>query len=364
MVALGRPAGQRSIEPLTQSARAPGRVNLMGDHTDYNGGVALPMAIDLYTEVTFTRNDSGRILLFSAIDPRPASFPIDVSLDPRSLIDISPPWARLAAAMAALVRPASGGVGRISSTVPTGAGLSSSAALAVALALVFGAEGSPLTFAQLCQRSEAAAGSSVGLMDPLVSAGGRAGHALLIDFSKMTVDPVALPAGAEIVVVHSGQPRALGHTPYAARRAECEAAALELGGPLGLAEAADITGLLDPVLRRRTRHVVTECARVREFAGALRHDDLAGAGRLMVESHRSLAADFEVSTPALDELVDNLVHTPGVFGARLTGGGFGGCVVALTAPGALDVAAHPGRAWRVQASGGASLRTLSDPGAA
>jgi galactokinase len=345
-------------------ARAPGRVNLIGDHTDYNGGVALPMAIDLYTEVSFTQNDSGRVLLFSAIDPRPGSFPLEVSLDPRALVDISPPWARLAAAMAALVRPPSGGVGRISSTIPPGAGLSSSAALSVSLALVFGAEGSPLTFAQLCQRSEAATGSSVGLMDPLVSAGGRAGHALLIDFSRMTVDPVAVPADAEIVVVHSGQPRALGHTPYAARRAECEAAALELGGPLGLAEPADVTGLLDPVLRRRTRHVVTECARVREFTAALRHDDLAAAGRVMVASHRSLAADFEVSTPAIDGLVDNLVRLPGVYGARLTGGGFGGCVVALTAPGALDVEAHPGQAWRVRASGGAGLRVLSTTGVA
>ena len=266
--------------------------------------------------------------------------------------------------MAALVRPASGGVGRISSTIPAGAGLSSSAALAVALALVFGAEGVPMTFAQLCQRSEEAIGAPVGLLDSLVSAGGEDGHALLIDFASMAVVPVPVPPGAEVVVVHSGQGRALGHTPYAARQAECEAAALELGSPLGLAEPADVTGLLDPVLRRRTRHVVTEGRRVRDFATALREGDLTDAGRLMVESHRSMSSDFEVATPTQDAIVEDLVARPGVHGARMTGGGFGRCVVALTEPGALDVSAPGGLSWRVRPAAGASVRVLPAAGAA
>ncbi|MGP8059400.1 MAG: galactokinase [Acidimicrobiales bacterium] len=351
--AAAGPDRSRGLRTLV--ARAPGRVNLLGDHTDYNEGLALPMAIDLRTRATFTENDSGYILLYTALDSRSAEFPIDVSLDGDELGAITPGWAALAAAVASQARPVRGGIVRITSSLPTGAGLASSAAYAVSLAVVFGVDVPPAAFAHLCQRAEAAVGIDVGLMDPMVVAGARRGHAMLIDFSTLGFDQVGVPEGAEVVVVHSGQGRQLVGTPYAARRAECEAAALELGAPLGRAERADLPGILDPVLRRRTRHVVSECERVRAFAAAFADGDLPAAGRVMMESHLSLARDFECSTREVDDLVELLTTTRGVHGARMTGGGFGGCVVALAEPGVLDVGRWPGRAWRVTAAGGATL---------
>jgi galactokinase len=159
--------------------------------------------------------------------------------------------------------------------------------------------------------------------------------------------------------VHSGESRTLAGTAYGARRAECDAAARHLG-PLGLADAAAAGAMADPVLRRRARHVTSECARVRDFADAFTSGDLREAGRLMTESHRSLARDYEVSTPALDNLVAALGNRPGVHGARVTGAGFGGCVVALTEPGAIDVAALSLRAWRVRPAA-AAARLLESP---
>jgi galactokinase len=342
-------------------ARAPGRVNLVGDHTDYNEGLALPIAVDLATWVTFTESDADHVELHTSLDPAPASVPLEIVFDPDVLAGVEPPWARLAAAVVAQARPARGGVAVVTSTVPVGAGLSSSAAFCVALLAALGFEGTPTLVARLVQRAEAAVGADVGLMDPLVSAAGRAGCALLIDFSTLSIEEVPVPPGAEVVVVHSGERRQLRLTPYAARRAECDAAALELGYPLGKAEEADLPGFFDPVLRRRARHVVRECARVRAMAGALSAGDLPTCGRIMVESHRSLAEQFEVSTPAVDALVSSLVARPGVHGARMTGGGFGGCVVALCEPGALDPNEWPGRAWRVVPSAGATLRVASAP---
>ncbi len=387
------PAGGAAGQRRSVTARAPGRVNLIGDHTDYNSGLALPMAIDLATEVRLVEDGSDRLRLRSAMDPAPAvrpagrpdpasseawasdarwasevtgapavaELPLDLPFDPVAIAAVEPPWARLAAAVVAQCRPPAGGHVEVSSTVPVGAGLASSAAFGVALAMACGVQAPPVAMAHLCQRAEAAAGSDVGLMDPLVIAGALAGHALLVDFATLAVAPVALPPGAEVVVVHSGRGRRLVTSPYAARRAECAAAAVAVGRPLGQAEEADLPGLPDRVLRSRTRHVVTECRRVQAFADALRAGDLVTAGALMVESHRSLADDFEASAPAVDALVDELQATDGVYGARMTGGGFGGCVVALAEPGALDPAAWPGRAWQVRPSGGATV-AVTPPG--
>ena len=303
-------------------AFAPGRVNLIGDHTDYAGGYVLPIAVDLGTTVELAAG-GDHVELTSADEDAPARVPLDVA-DPSAL---QPPWARYVAGVVAELHPASGGRGSVTTTLPIGAGLSSSAALEVATALALGFQGTAVELALACQRAEQrASGVPCGVMDQLASAAGVDGHALLIDCGSLEVTPVPVPTDVEIVVVHSGESRALAGSDYARRRQE-----LEAGDP------------------RRVRHVRTENDRVLACASALRAGDVAGAGRLMLESHASLRNDFEVSTPALDALVERLRAIPGVHGARLTGAGFGGCVVALTAPGALD------EGWVVRASDGARL---------
>jgi galactokinase len=212
--------------------------------------------------------------------------------------------------------------------------------------------------ARLCQQAEeAATGVPTGLMDQLTVMAGIEGAALLIDFDDLSVRAVPLPEGAEVVVVHSGEHRSLDRTPYAARRAECDAAAYRLG-PLGRLGADAMLGLPDALLRRRARHVVTECDRVRWCAAALGSGDLVDAGRLMSASHTSLSEDFDASTPALDALVQHLQAIPGVYGARMTGAGFGGCVVVLAEPGAVDLTRLSTPAWRVRASNGARVQVL------
>ena len=325
-------------------AQAPGRVNLIGDHTDYTGGYALPMAVDRYTVVELTRGGDA-VELRSDVEADVAVVPID-TVDPS---DVAPGWARYVAGVVAVVRPTAGGRGTVTTTLPVGAGLSSSAALEVAVALALGFQGPPLELALACQRAEhLASGVPSGVMDQLASAAGVADHALLIDCQSYEVTPVPLPEGVEIVVLDSGQARTLVGSPYAERRADCEAAAA-IVGPLRQASVADVERIADDRLRRRARHVVTENARVLAFADALGAGDLDGAGTLMVESHHSLRDDFDVSTPALDALVEKLLGQPGVHGARLTGAGFGGCVVALADAGS----AAPG--WRMRAADGAAM---------
>jgi galactokinase len=336
-------------------AHSPGRVNLIGDHTDYNEGVALPMAIDLGTTVTFVPDGGTRVVLRATGEPEPADVDVDVALDPGYLRALEPRWARYVAAVVAVVRPDTGGRGAVETTLPVGAGLSSSAALEVATALALGFEAEPVIMARTCQRAEqAATGVPSGLMDQLVVSAAHPGCATYVDFADLSVEHVPLPEGLDVVVVHSGERRSLDRSGYAARRAECEAAAYRLG-PLGRVDPQAVLALPDAVLRRRARHVVSECDRVRWVAAALRAGDLAEAGRLMTASHDSLARDFEVSTPALDQLVEWLVAQPGVYGARLTGAGFGGCVVALAEPGSVDFTTLRTPAWRVRAAGAASV---------
>ena len=346
------PAGAPTRLVLADStlrvARAPARVNLIGDHTDYTGGLVLPMAIDRWTEVRVAEADERVVRLTSSLEDHAAVVPLDVD-DPSLL---TPGWARYVGAVVAEVRPRLGLVGTVVSDVPAGAGLSSSAALEVACALAMGASpDDPLALARLCQRAEhRAVGVPSGIMDQLACAAGIEGHALLIDCTSMRVTPVALPApdAAEFVVVHSGQQRSLAGSAYAERVAQC-AAAEAVVGPLRSAVVDDVARIVDDVVRARARHVVSENERVRSFVAALAAGDLGGAGSLMDASHESLRTDYGVSTDVLDALCRRLRALPGVFGVRLTGAGFGGCVVALCRPGAIT------EGWHVRAVGGAHV---------
>lgn len=328
-------------------AFAPGRVNLIGDHTDYNGGLALPMAIGLGVEVTYRAGTGSGLTIRTDLDPMTAEIPASGPL---------PSWAHLANALVEMVAPTTGGHAEVRSDLPVGAGLSSSAAFAVALLLALGVEPMPVEVARLCQRAESAIGVPVGLMDPLIAMSALPGHALLIDFTTLDTEPVPLPDDIEVVVVESGTTRSLDGSAYATRRSECEAAAGVLGSPLGTASIADLNRIRDPLLRRRATHVVTEVARVRAFVEAVSDADLRTAGELMTESHRSLRDQFDVSTQILDRLVETLRSIPGVHGARMTGAGFGGCVIALCSPGTRIEVAN--RSWRVRPAGGAWVRSL------
>lgn len=329
-------------------ARAPGRVNLIGDHTDHTGGLVLPMAIDLATTVEIELGGDV-VVLHSAIESEPAVVPLD-STDPSS---IRPGWARYVAAVVAAVDPTTGGTGTVATTLPVGAGLSSSAALEVAVALALGFDGTALELAQLGQRAEqTASGVPCGIMDQLASAAGVAGHALRIDCTTLEVRPVPMPPDVDVLVVHSGEARSLAGSAYAERAEACQRAEA-LIGPLRTASLADVAAIGDPVVRRRARHVVTENARVDDLVAALAAGDRTGLAEVMAASHASLRDDFDVSTAALDATVDQLVGTSGVIGARLTGAGFGGCAVALAEAGAPLPEGR--QAWRVQASDGASV---------
>ncbi|MCU1374647.1 MAG: Galactokinase [Actinomycetia bacterium] len=324
------------------TAWAPGRVNIIGDHTDHTGGWCLPAALGLGTTVTGEPGGDVVVLTSDAV-PGAAVVPIDIE-DPAT---VEPGWARYVAGVVAELRPAQGFTGTITSDLPIGAGLSSSASLQLAVALALGAGDDPLALARLGQRAEhRASGVPCGILDQLASAAGVAGHALLLDCTTLAVDPVPVPPAIELVVVPSGEQRTLVGSAYAERRAACEAAE-RLVGPLRHATDDDVAAITDPVLRRRARHVVTENRRVGLAVDALRAADGRRLGTLLVESHRSLAHDFEVSTPTLDALVARLLAVPGVHGARLTGAGFGGCVVAVTEPGTLA------EGWVVRPSAGA-----------
>jgi galactokinase len=300
---------------------APGRVVLIGDHTDYVGGLVLPMAIDLHTEVTGVRGGSSISLRSEQFDePVVVELPV---VDPSA---VRPEWGRYVAGVAAEFDPPAGLTGSVRSSVPPGGGLSSSAALELAVALALGSEDDPLTLA---------------------------GHALLIDCATEEATPVPLPDDVAVWVIESGQPRRLADSAYALRRAQAEAAAERLG-PLRDATPTAIDSLEDETLRRRARHVRSECDRVRAFAAAIAVGDLAGAGELVTDSHRSLRDDAEVSTDTLDQLVESLLARNEVLGARLTGAGFGGTVVALCREDAdLTGAGAGGR--RVRAADGAHL---------
>jgi galactokinase len=330
-------------------ALAPGRVNIIGDHTDYVGGLALPCAIDLAVTSTFERAEDIRLTSDATAEPAEFAIPVDGDAYAGTM------WTRLVRAVATRLPAVRGAHGRLTTTLPIGAGLSSSAACVVALALTLGFEDDDTDLVLLAQAAEQdATGVPVGVLDQLAIVHGKAGHVLVVHAAEVRATPVPMPSRAGLVIVPSGHHRALRDTPYAERRLEAERAMAEVGGLDG-ATLADALSVADPVLRKRARHVITENERVRECADAFANDDLRRAGELMLESHTSLRKDAEVSTKDLTQLVDALSTRKGVFGARLTGAGFGGSVIALVDLGAAAAIADTFGGRVVTASDGARL---------
>lgn len=314
-------------EPLL--VRAPGRINLLGEHTDYNDGLCLPAAIDRDLVVAAAPANSGFALVSDAADPAPIADAV-------------------AAELGAMGRPALGLVAGIASEVPVGAGLSSSAAYEVGTGLALAATANweipPMELAAACRRAEyRGLGVPCGPLDQIAVVAGRAGKALFLDCRNLAVTPTPLPGGTAIVVVDSGIKRALAASGYETRVQECREAAALLG-IASLRDAADVPigeleARLPPVLFRRVRHVLTENNRV-TAAAALRGSDPDAFGALMNASHASLSRDYEVSLPELDALAARVRAIDGVFGARLTGAGFGGSVIALVGEKAAGMVAR------------------------
>jgi len=276
----------------TWHGRAPGRVNLIGEHVDYLGGVVLPAAVDRHTEVT------GRAAPAWAVE----------SLVKGGVAYLRAIGEELGAPSQAV---------QVRSDIPAGSGLSSSAALLVAIAAGLRPEMDGVEAALACQRAEQrATGVQVGVMDQFAAALGRRGHALLLDCGSLEYRAVPFPIELRIAVIDSGEHRSLARTPYNQRRREAEA-----GQP------------------NRRRHVDSEIARVHAFVAALEQRDFARLGTLLKESHRSLRDDFEVSTPHVDALVEKAWAAPGCFGARIMGAGFGGSILALIERGSEDALA-------------------------
>lgn len=354
----------------TQVAVAPGRVNLIGGHTDYNEGFVLPVALDRVTRVALAPREDRRVRIATLDLDDATSFELDALGPPRTRRDwIAYPRGVLWALRRAGVN-LRGFDAMIESSVPPGAGLSSSAALELALmrgvAQLVQWPWDPLAAAGLCRRAEVEfVGVECGPMDQLCAAVGRAGHALFIDCRALSVQPVQLPAQVAVVVLDTGTRRRLEGSEFNARRQACA----ETAERLGVAALRDVDDLgaaltgLPADLRPLVRHVVEENARTWQAAQALRRGDVAALGALLRASHRSLRDHYRVSAPALDRMVAQAQAQPGCWGARLTGAGFAGCVVALVEAGVVEdfaertVAGYGegARAYVVRAGDGAGI---------
>lgn len=327
---------------------APGRVNLLGEHVDYNDGVVLPAAIDRTVRLA-AEPLPGRLVTLQALDlQQSVTFNLD---DLDNHCDAAghplPGWALYPAGVAWTLRKNGLEVGGMravfTSNVPIGAGLSSSAAVEVAFAALWqkmaGWPAEPLTLARLCQQAENRyVGVNCGLMDQFASACGVEGSALMFDTRSLEFHPVPLPAHTVLVIADSGLRRELATSTYNDLRAACEEAVRVLKGPLPEIRALrDVTpaqfekyaALLPEIVQKRARHVVYEVDRVNQVKDVLARGDAAAFGKLIVACHNSLRDDFEVSRPEIDRLVELACELPGCWGARLTGAGFGGCTVNL-----------------------------------
>ncbi|MBZ0278702.1 MAG: galactokinase [Anaerolineae bacterium] len=316
--------------------RAPGRVNLIGEHTDYNDGFVLPMAIDRAVWIALRPRSDQAVRIHSLDFDRPAEFSLD------TMTHAASGWAEYVKGTAwALIQNGyalKGWEGVAAGDVPIGAGLSSSAALELAAARAFAAVSSlawdAAHMARLSQQAENEwVGVKCGIMDQMISAAGQSDHALLIDCRSLETQVVPLPPDTVIVTLDTATRRGLVDSAYNERRQQCEAAARFFG----VAALRDATveqfeasaNQLDDLARRRARHVISENQRTLQAAAAMRRGDAVELGRLMDASHVSLRDDFEVSSPALNSIGDCARRQTDCYGARMTGAGFGGCAIAL-----------------------------------
>jgi galactokinase len=320
--------------------RAPGRVNLIGEHTDYNDGFVMPMAIDRATWIALRPRDDGKVFL------RSMDFHEDTLFDPSDLHKATMSWAEYPKGVASVLTSEGyrlrGWDGVTTCDVPMGAGLSSSAAFELAVARAFAAvsgfDWDARRMARLGQRAENQwVGVNCGIMDQMASALGRAGHAILLDCRDLSTEAVPLPPATAVVVMDTATRRGLVGSAYNDRRAECEAAAAFFGVPalrdVPVSAVRDQPKDLPPGPWHRARHVVGEIQRTTDAAEAMRQGNTKLLGRLMNESHDSLRDDFEVTNTQLDQIVTIARQAPGCIGARMTGAGFGGCAVALVEAG-------------------------------
>jgi galactokinase len=316
--------------------RAPGRVNLIGEHTDYNDGFVLPMAIDRAAWIALGATESRTVRVHLVDFSRTEEFSLDDIIPAKaSPIEYVKGVAAMLMADGYLL---SGWQGVLKGDIPIGAGLSSSAAMEMAVARAFGAvdgfEWDASKMALLGQRVENIwLKLKTGIMDQMISAAGQAGHALLIDCRTLELTPAPMPEGVVAVIMDTGTRRGLVHSAYNERREQCEAAAQHFGvaalRDVSVDEFAARADELDELTRKRARHVVTENARTLAAYEAMIAGDARILGALMDASHESLRDDFEVSTDALNTMVEFAQRHPGCLGARMTGAGFGGCAVAL-----------------------------------
>lgn len=329
--------------------RAPGRVNLIGEHTDYNDGFVLPAAIEFYCWVAAAPRPDRKLVIHSENFNQSAEGNLDaiagVAKNHWSGYPLGVAWA-----IEASGKRLKGANLLIRGEVPLGAGLSSSAAVEVAtgFALLDQSE-LPIdlkNLAQVCQKAENEfVGAHVGIMDQFVSCHGRASHALLLDCRSLEYNLVKLPPGIQLVISNSMVKHEIGSSQYNVRRAECQQGVRVLRDVLPeirtlrdvtLAQLQEHRGLLSAKVYSRCHHVVTENGRVQGAVQAFESGDLRGLGRLMSDSHRSLRDDYEVSSKELDLLVEIAMAQPGVVGARMTGGGFGGCTINLVESSAVE----------------------------
>lgn len=340
----------------TIAAVAPGRVNLIGEHTDYNGGFVLPMAIERQSVVMVRPRKDKLARLRSTALPGVAEFPVDIDGGALKSAPIGlggPDWSRYLRGVVAFSYTPCGFDLMVDSNVPAGGGLSSSASIELATATALEALGGvafdPVTKAKLCQMAEHRyGGTPCGIMDQFIIAMGRRGCALLIDCRDHSTRDVPMDdEGLAVLIINSNVKHELSGGEYAQRRAQCEAAAGGLGvsslrdADMAVLEAAKAK--MDDVLYRRARHVVCENARTLAFADAVASRDWNTVSQAMFASHDSLRDDYEVSTPELDLLVKLAAEhrgAGGLIGARMTGGGFGGCTVNLVRADKADAVAQ------------------------